>query len=203
MKKLTILAALVLALPAASFADVFQVTMDTAGWTGSTGAIDIQFNAGSCCMPSTPFELGSATLRNFSILGGSLGALLVDDDVSLGGSTTGTLPGPMTITNGNFINGPVYGATFGSKITFEVEFLGLAFTAPGQTNLSSLFVVIGATPGTFRTQIDLLGESKIGTAQSSQGVQVSPVGAIPEPSTYLLVSGALGAGFLIRRRRRR
>ncbi len=203
MKKLTILAALVLLLPAASFADVFQVTMDTAGWTGSTGTIDIQFNAGSCCGPATPFELGSATLRNFSILGGSLGALIYDDDVSLGGSTTGALPGPMTITNGNFVNGPVYAATFGTKITFEVEFLGLAFTVPGQTNLSSLFVVIGATPGTLQAQLDLLGNNKIGTSQSSEGVRVSPLGAIPEPSTYLLVSGALAAGFLIRRRRRR
>ena len=205
MKKLTILAALVLLLPAASFADIFQVTMDTTGWTGSTGTIDIQFNPAG-----DPFQVGTVTFRNFSIIGGSLGALQVCDDVIpppavCGSSTTGGLPGPMTISNTGFINGPNYAATFGEKITFEVEFLGLAFTAAGQTNLTSLFVVIGATPGTIRTQIDLLGNSAIDwkTGSTPEAVSVAPLGAIPEPSTYLLVSAGIGVGYLIRRRRRR
>lgn len=201
MKKLTILAALMLLLPAASFADIFQVTMDTPGWTGSAGNIDIQFNP---AIWADPYEPGTVTFRNFSILGGSLGALVLDDDVSLGGGTTGGLPGPMTISNVNPVNGPVYQADFGEKITFEVEFLGLAFTAPGQTNLTSLFVVLGATPGTIQTQIDLLGDSLIGTTGSTpEAVNVAPIGAIPEPSTYLLVSAGLGVGYLIRRQRRR
>ena len=188
MKKLLLLAALLL--PATCFGDVYFVTMDTTGL--GSGTIDIQFNPGA--FPAS-YELGTATITNFILQGGTLGPVSVP-----GVTTTGDLPGPLTIGNDDFLNGIVYDATFGTSASFFVEFLGGALTASGQSVLSGFSVTLFGS-GVTSAQIQLLGDSQIDTSGSSPGVSIGS--AVPEPSTYGLLALGLGAGYLIRMRRSR
>jgi hypothetical protein len=174
----------------------FQVTMDTSALNTLSGAIDIQFNPGS--FPG-PYDAGTATITNFVITGGTLGPVAFGPDGgAIGG---GSLPGPLAITNVDFLNGLVYDATFGTQVSFLVEFTGAAFTATAPSILSTLSVTLSADPNAVMAIIDLIGGGQVDTLASSPETTVT--GAVPEPSTYGLMAMGLGAIFLAAQRRRR
>jgi len=164
----------------AALAATFAVSMNTTALNGNTGSIDIQFNPGS--FPAT-FEPGTATITDFLITGGTLGAEQLGSRVS----TTGDLPGPLVISNTDFLNGIVYDATFGTLITFNLTFGGTAFTATGQTILMD-FVLLSNGQSTITAQATLLGGGLLDTSNSSRGVTFSEV---PEPASGALLAGGL------------
>lgn len=173
-------------LPAAQF----RVTVDTTAINNQTGTIDIQFNPNA----SPPYESGVATITAFNLGAGSFGPIFSGPD----GGASGTLPGPLVLINSNFLNGIGYNAIFGRTASFFVDFSGNAFTASGQSILTSLIVSLsGAT--TIGAVADLLGDSRIDTSFSSPGVAFAPV---PEPSTFGLIALGLAACAPATRRRR-
>ncbi len=129
MKLLTTLLCAAALLPAASF----QVSIDTSSLNTQTGTIDIQFNPGS--FPAV-YNSGTATITNFILAGGTLGSIASGPD----GGASGTLPGPLTLVNSNFLNGILYNATFGSTASFLVDLAGPAFTGTLQSILTTLSV---------------------------------------------------------------
>ena len=173
-------------LPAAQF----LVTFDTTAINSQAGTIDIQFNPGA--FPAV-YESGTATITAFNLGAGSLGSLSSGPD----GGASGTLPGPLAIANSDFLNGIVYNASFGNSASFLVNFSGNAYTASGQTILTTLSVsLIGAT--TISAVADLRGDRLLDVSFSSPGVTF---GEIPEPATFGLITlGLAGCAFLTRRR---
>ena len=173
-------------LPAAQF----LVTFDTTAINTQAGTIDIQFNPGA--FPAV-YESGTATITAFNLGAGSLGSILSGPD----GGASGTLPGPLAITNSDFLNGIVYNASFGNSASFLVNFSGNAYSASGQAILTTLSVsLVGTT--TVTAFADLLGNSMLDVSFSSPGVNFSE---IPEPATFgPMTLGLAACAFLTRRR---
>lgn len=186
MKKLLLTTLLFAAFAAAA---PIPFTINTSALNGETGTIDIQFNPGT--FPEV-YDPGTATVTNFLITGGSLGPVSAGPD----GGAVGTLPGPLVLTNSDFLNGLAHDATFGSEITFLVEFAGLAYTAPTPLILSTFSVTLTSNSGTIAAIADLIGDSQLDTSASSP--EVNPV---PEPATSAMLAIGLAAlGFAARRR---
>ena len=194
--KLFFAAALTAILATLASAAPIPVTINTAGLVGA-GSIDIQFNPGSFPAMYNP---GTATITNFVITGGSLGSVAFGPDGGAVGG--GALPGPLAITNADFLNGIVYNATFGSQVSFLVDFTGTAYTGTGQSILTSFYVNLTAGNSSTSAIADLIGGSTLDTAQSSASVVFGQTGNVPEPSTLGLLSAGLGAVMLAARRRR-
>jgi len=172
-------------LPAAQF----LVTFNTAALNTQAGMIDIQFNPGA--FPAV-YEAGTATITAFDLGGGSLGSISSGPD----GGASGTLPGPLVIVNPDFFNGIGYNATFGNFASFLVDFSGNAYSAPGQTILTTLSIsLIGTT--TISAVADLLGDNLLDVSFSSPGVNFTE---IPEPATFGLMTLGLAGGAFLRRR---
>ncbi|HEY3441853.1 MAG TPA: NF038129 family PEP-CTERM protein [Paludibaculum sp.] len=187
MKKL-LLATLMFAAFAA--AAPIQFTINTSALNGEAGTIDIQFNPGA--FPAV-YDPGTATITNFLITGGTLGPISAGPD----GGVAGALPGPLVLTNLDFLNGLVHDATFGSQVSFLVDFAGLAYTAPSPSILSSFSVTLSSNSGAITALADLIGDSKLDTSGSSPEVS-----SVPEPGTWSMLALGLGAlGFAARRRR--
>ena len=156
-----------------------QVTLDTSSLNGQTGTVDIQFNPGNFPAVYSP---GTATITSFNLGAGTLGSIAFGPD----GGASGTLPGPLTIINSDFLNGIVYNATFGSTASFRVDFSGSAFTGSGQSVLTTLSVMLNGTANSVAAQADLIGGGRLDTSSSSTGVTFAPTATVPEPSSYAL-----------------
>lgn len=193
MKK-TLAAFLLLA--ASLSAAQFKVTVDTSFLDTLSGTVDIQFNPGS--FPDT-YESGTATITGFSLGTGALGTVASGPD----GGASGSLPGPLTLTNSDFLNGIVYNATFGSTAEFFVDFTGNAFTASGQSILSSLSVSFIGQNDTITGIADLIGDSQIDTSLGNELVSWAevPGNEVPEASTFALLGLGLAAAAVVARRR--
>lgn len=185
MKKLLLASLLFAAFAAAA---PIPFTINTSALNGETGTIDIQFNPGA--FPAV-YDPGTATITNFVITGGTLGAVSAGPDPGV----TGALPGPLVLTNSDFLNGIVHDATFGTQVSFLVEFAGLAFTASNPSILSTLSVTLSSNSGSITALADLLGDSQLDTSASSPEVS-----SVPEPATWSLLALGLGALAFARRR---
>jgi hypothetical protein len=177
-------------------AAAIPVTINTSGLSGA-GTIDIQFNPGS--FPAV-YNSGTATITNFVVTGGTLGSVAFGPDGGAVGG--GALPGPLAITNADFLNGIGYNATFGSQISFLVDFTGTAFTDGGQSILTTFSVTLtDGNMGSLTAIADLIGDSLLDTTQSSREVVIGQTSDVPEPSTLGLLSAGLGALIVAARRR--
>ncbi len=193
MRRLVLLTALCGLFSLSGTAAVYQVTMNTPSLDGQNGSIDIQFNPGA--FPAV-FEAGSASISNFTLTGGTLGAEQGGTRVNAIGDLA---PGPLVITNADFLNGITYDATFGTGLSFQVDFTGAAFTASNQTILTDFFFFVTAGDSV-TAQATLLGDSTLDTTNSSNGVTFTPDTAIPEPGTLVLFGCGAAVLALLRKR---
>jgi hypothetical protein len=170
---------LFLCLGASLFASpvTYQVNVNTATLSGTTGNVDFQYNSG----PDTTDP--SFITINFFTPAGQLSG--VPQTI---GSVTGTLPGPVIITNTPGLNDYFQGITFTNAITFSVTFDGPTPTGTaigGSAFAFTLYADDGFTP--------LLANFP-DTGANVQAF-VAPNGSIdfptPEPASFAL----LGLGF--------
>lgn len=182
-----LLTALLILTSISAIAAPLNVSVDTSALNGLNGTIDIQFNP-----IADPFELGTATITDLFFTGGSLGS----EDAGLRSNATGDLPtGPLVISNDGVLNGVVYNATFGTSLTFLLDFAGNALTAPNQSNYTAFSIILTAGSNSLAGQVDLLGDSILSFSSSSEefSFKQDTTSEVPEPSTFAL----LGAGILL------
>jgi hypothetical protein len=194
------------ALPAAS---INNITINTSTISGTAGYLDFLFNGGA-----PPFDAASAVISGFSTNG-----TLNSSGLSTSGTVTGTLPGTSSLANNNAEYLERF--TFGSTVSFTLQFQGPAITSPSGTGSGSTFTLSllnnnqdvafltsnqndgylftftidnqgNVTPTTFTTE----------TGAPSVVSISSPVSGVPEPSAWLLMSSGSFALLFLRRRGR-
>lgn len=202
MKLRTLLLCALAAIPAS--ATPYLITVGTSGLTGTAGQIELQFNPGIGSLA------GAATITGFDIPDGSLGT--VDPAYSVG-DYTGTLPGTVVINNTDVQNNLTQNLTFGSALSFLVDFSGPAATPPGGGTGGSVFTLrlydassnyLYATDSVNGTvvlvNLDTAARTTLGSRDTEQPEVM--IEAIPEPATLtLFAAGALALAALARRRR--
>jgi hypothetical protein len=193
----------------ACFADEYDVNITTSSMTpGSTGAIYFEFSGGLNADPA------SVSITNFTI--GPPGMLTSSspNPIALPPGSDGGVKGsldspPLTIDNSTALNDYLHYFTFGSFLSFQVDFRlppvlmgqsGSEFDfqldddsglAPVLTNDASgnIGKILYDQNGAFTT--DTLGNDSIET------ITLVPT---PEPSSWLMLTSALGICWRIRRR---
>ena len=167
---------------------LYRVDIDTASLGSGTAYLDLYF-----------LGLGNATnaLATVTSLAGAF-----DGDAVLTGSVTGTLPGPLALSNANGGSELVQAITLGGHFGFDVSFLmdtGNVGTAFGW----ALFTENGYL-GADGDLGNLFLHPEAAQNQQVSVVLVSPLASvtvIPEPSTLLLLLLA-GSALLVSARRR-
>jgi hypothetical protein len=181
----------------------YQITIDTSSLLGSgDGSLDFQFNPGALDTQGASVEI-----VNFTSDGALVGSPV------LTGNVAGGLPGTITFDNGSFYNDYFQVFTYGSTISFQLNFFGPALDTPdGISSAGSLFTfgmfsdtdglipVLTNNPdgsGAFTVDVNLDGTTTV-----TNFSDVTTVAAVPTPSTvWLLSSALLGWGVFGKRRR--
>jgi len=186
-------------LAASCFGDItYTVNIDTSTQAGNPGSIYFQFAPGNNADPA------SVRISDFLIgAPGSLSGIPLTD-----GGVTGALDSPpLTIDNSSGLNDYLQGLTYGPHISFKVEFQ-LPPTLSGDSG-SELDWALLASDGSPLLTVDASGnigrifyDEKGAFTSDTLGNDAieSIVTAVPEPASLLLLTTALGA-CLIRRRR--
>jgi hypothetical protein len=199
LRSLLVALALAGSFGAALAAPTHHVSLDTSGFAGSTGFIDLYFSRDVGAPAST------VTLSNF------VGAFGAKD--SGFGDVTGAIPGSVVFGSTDILSDLFQSVSFGGALGFDVEFGGdFALTT---SQITSLFGValfnedasayLGA--GTDLVQFSLVpmgGLNAPGVSVATFGpiASVTAVSAVPEPSELLLMTTGLGlVGFMLRRRK--
>ena len=183
-----------LLLAAPCFASSFQITVDASSLPPATsGFIDFALNGGFAA---------TATISNFSDLGGSLNA----SSISLQ-DATGALPGTVSVgsNNGDYDEG----ITYGSPVSFLLTFTGTPSGNTGDIFDLSLFdtnfdglLTQDVTDGEIvqfllDTQGNITPEALL---NPSGGPSFATITATPEPATWIFAATGLAGLFFIRRR---
>ena len=192
---LSALAIFVLAIPTFGASQLVSVSIDTSSLPPLTsGYLDFLFNGSG---PSS--QLAQAQLSGFSTNG-----LLNSASVSTSGTVTGTLPNATTISNNN--SEYLEAITFGTAISFGLQFSGPAIDMPSGGGSGSTFTLslLNATlDGSYLTSdvndgfllsfnIDGKGQIESTTYQNSTGgPSAVTIGAAPEPASALLLLAAV------------
>lgn len=182
-----VLTSLLLA-PVARADIVFDWSVDTSSISGTAGSLDFQFNPG-------PLVTQAASLQvlNFSSDGALAGSPALTGDVS-----GGPLPATLTFDNGTAFNDYFEDFTFGSTLSFAVDFFGPAVDSPDGISTSgsafafSMFsdsqgtvpVLTSDTTDGFAAVINLnLDGTGTPTSFSTQ-TTITPesIGLVPEPA---------------------
>jgi hypothetical protein len=174
------------------------VTLNTSTVNGETGSIDFQFNPGPSAQGAT------VTIVNFA---GATYDSSVDPQQDFGGASGGPVPSALTITNSDADNEDFEGVTFGTSISFDVMFSGLAITAPSGSGESTFFFstfeadgvtpVLTSNPNGYDAEITVTPEGNLSADAISASIQ-----AVPEPATFGLLGGGLIALGTLKRRSR-
>lgn len=174
----------------------YHVTVDTTKYSGQA-LMDFTFLANLGATPAT------AILNNF------VGAFSATFDRSAG--TAGTVPGLLQLGNqngGDYLTEVVeLGGKFSFDIRFEGDFAGIEnanATLFNATLYRPDFSDFVGPPGSFAA-FELLPplNGNPGGVQVSESGELATIAEIPEPSTLLLMLGALSALGLLSRSRRR
>ena len=178
----------------------YVVTADTSSLSGLSGYLDFQFNPNGAA-PVAP-NTTSATITAFTT-DGVLGAPLPP----IGDASGGPLPLPVTIVNDDpgLTNDYTQGITFGTTLTFDVTLSGTDVGAASAGDLFAFslqdvnFVGSSTGPGGSIVTIAVNADgSTTGTAYDpinpgGPTATVTPLGAVPEPSSVVGTLTALGA----------
>lgn len=176
----------------------YDVTVNTASLSGTTGSLDFNFNPG-------PLTTQAATLQIDSFSGASLsgGAFLTGD-------ATGALPGVVTLTNGTAFNDYFQSVVYGSTLTFDLGLSGPALSSPDGTSASGSAFAFSMFSDAAGTQPALTSDTTDGFALTvgvnldgsttvsnfSSETAISAAGgstSVPEPDGLALA----GAGFAL------
>jgi hypothetical protein len=188
----------------AQSAVIYQVTVTTdAPLNGTPGIVNMQFNPGDISS-----QLATATVSGFS--GATLGS--VEPPLPGNGVITGDLGTTLGFTNTAALNDFAQNVSFGPLFQFILTLDGPAVTAPNNgvagTRFSLLLYEAGfsnplvTVDGVILT-IDINPDGTItieGFPTGNTIVSVVDASGVPEPSTWILSSGALSLLFAIRRR---
>jgi hypothetical protein len=179
----------------AAQAGVFDVTISDL-LQNQTGFLAFDFLAGS------PVPNNTVTVSNFAT-DGTLGS------VTPSGSVTGSLvPGPLTLTDSSFFNEWLQGITYGTSISFQITTTDKF--SPGGIPDNFSFYLLDSSLNPFPTSdtvadslfsLDLNGPGSIPQVFTSTVAQalVTPVTAVPEPSSLSLTAALLGCVLWARR----
>lgn len=181
----------------------YMVTVNTTSVLLTDGYIDFQFNPSS--MSTQP---ANADVANFATDG-----VLNPADPNNGsyGEVSGQLPGTVTLINSEIDNEYTEAMTFGTTITFDLDFYGPAISNPNGEGGGSFYLTFYNSDfsGTYLTtnpngdalEIDINGDGSTTVAYQSPDVMLSGPTEVPEPATLaLLCGGLLGLGVFGRRR---
>jgi hypothetical protein len=184
---------------AAVAAPTHHVNLDTSGFAGSTGFIDLYFSRDGGAPTST------VTLSNFS---GAFGA-----EASRFGDVSGAIPGTVVFGSTDGISDLFQAVSFGGALGFDVEFGGdFATVTSDITSLFGIALINQAQSAYLGVNGDLVqftlvpmgGPNPAGVSFETFGpiATVSAASAVPEPSELLLMMTGLGlVGFMVRRRK--
>lgn len=191
-------------------AAIYQVTVNTASISGTTGNINFQFNPGGAS------QSAFVQISGFSSVGGTLSGV-----PSTIGGASGSLPGMVTIANSGALNDYFHSFTFGTSFQFLLTIDGPAIQSPNGTATSgssfgiALYDQAGVNPllttdpngfaGIANVQLNgTVTTTAFPAAQGSpSAVSFDVAPAIPEPAPYITLSCSLiliGIGAAMRRR---
>lgn len=184
----------------------YNVSIDTSSIDGTAGSLDFNFNPG----------LGSAQLADLQILDFTTDGSLAGDCPCGTGDVTGQLPATLTFDNGTGFNDYFDQFTFGTTISFELDFYGPAIDAPdgvstaGSTFAFSMFsdsagtmpvLTTDTTDGwAFTINVNLDGSTTPGNYSPQSTVEMTGAGSAPEPRSSVLLGAGLLALLALRRR---
>lgn len=186
----------------------YDVTVNTASLSGTTGSLDFNFNPG-------PLTTQAATVQIDSFSGAA-----TSGSAFLTGAASGALPGVVTLTNGTAFNDYFQDVVYGTTLTFDLSLSGPALSSPDGTSLSgsglafSLFSdAAGTQPALTSDAIDgfaaTVGVNLDGTttvSNFSSDTSITAAGgstSVPEPDSIALAAVGFVLALLGVYRRRR
>jgi len=110
----------------------YHISLDTSALDRTSGALAIQFNAGS--IPGG--QAASVTLTHFTTTGGSLAGAATDR-----GDSSGSVAGTAQLKNSAVLNEITQGVTFGTSLSFDVAISGDAVEHPLSGLIGSAFAI--------------------------------------------------------------
>jgi hypothetical protein len=161
----------------------YNVTVNTSSIANTVGSFDFNFNPG-------PLKSQTASVQVLSFDG------VVSGSPQTAGSVTGTLPTPITFTNGEAFNDYFQGVKFGTVLSFSVNLSGPALSSPDGTSSSgSTFAFsmfsdeAGTKPALTADSTDgfafLIAVNLNGTTEVSNFSKQTVISAPPPPSCQL------------------
>ncbi len=168
------------------------ITVNTSSLAGDMGSIDFEFNPGLAAL--------GATVQIFDFTGATY---IAGTQVDTGSASGGPVPAIITLNNTFADNDDFEAVTFGTTLSFEVEFSGPAITAPnGNPSNESTFALsaftdeAGTMPAGSLTADPngIVAEITVNPEGALIADAVSPeatITAVPEPGAGWFVCGGL------------
>lgn len=188
--------------PARTEGATLQVTVDTSAFNGTPASLGWDLIDGDPGASTTAIITGFSTNGSFD----------AGQATSVGG-VSGSLPGPVTITDTDFFNSLLQPVTLGTALSFTLD---MTTAASGQGVPDALaFLLLTADGLTSLVATDLLGDALLtldadGTpgglllvaevTEPSVPVEATRTTAVPAPAPLLLLAAALLPTLLVARR---
>ena len=188
--------------PARTEGATLQVTVDTSAFNGTPASLGWDLTDGDPGASTTAIITGFSTNGSFD----------AGQATSVGG-VSGSLPGPVTVTDTDFFNSLLQPVTLGTAISFTLD---MTTAASGQGVPDALaFLLLTADGLTSLVATDLLGDALLtldadgtpgglllvaGETEPSVPVEATRTTAVPAPAPLLLLAAALLPTLLMARR---